>query len=206
MTIAIEHYQESGPASGGRGTTTTLITNVGWRAVGFAEDVSNYAAQPISRPLASTGAAFTVSYDYYTFFKISGVYFKASRPRFKISGNPNGDAPQILDEEGNPIGNYDGAKGGARLFFRLTDTYSTPVGLDQGDLVYYDGTPITLYPKMSLTGPTTDLQYYKFLDADTTYYSQMLHTRIYVEAGSTYGNLGELTITCLVDEYEGIDL
>lgn len=190
MTIDIDHYQDSGTLTSGRGATTTLITNIGWKTAGSSEDTT-YAQAPIIRP----ANALATSYEYYTFFKLSGTYVKASRVKIQISGNPNGSSS----------GGYATVGTGVRLFYRLVDTYNTPDGVDDGDLVYYDGTTINLYPKVSTVGPHTGLTYLQYLTGNATYYTQYLLTRLYVEPGSTFGNIGDVKFSCFVDEYESTD-
>ena len=69
--------------------------------------------------------------------------------------------------------------------------------------IYYDNTSLTLYPRLSTTG--VGFSYYRHLAQNTTYYTQYLVTRVLVEPGTTFGNIGDLTIACLVDEYEDTD-
>lgn len=192
MTINIDQYQDSGTLTSGRGATTTLIANIGLMTNGAAE-ATQYPVYPIIRPASAPLAS---SYEYFTFFKLSGTYAAGSRVRIQISGNVNG---------ANADG-YTTVGTGARLYYRLSDTYYTPDATDNGDLVFYNGTTVTLFPKISITGPTTDLNYVQHLTADTTYYTQYLILRLLVEQGSTYGNIGDLAIQCYVDEYESADL
>jgi hypothetical protein len=224
MTIDIDHYQDSGPASAGRGAISTLITNIGWKAAASAES-SPYVIDPIVRPTEAVASftvsvpgvisscgnniddaswvvnqsrlpKFAVSYDYYTFFKLSGTYAKASRVRIAITGDVNGAAPT----------GYDSATGGLRLYFRLTDTYQTPAAVDDGELRFYAGGGELMFPKISTIGPSTGLDYVQFLATNTTYYTQFLHTRLYVPPGAGYGNAGEVNFQCYVDEYEDTDV
>lgn len=191
MTIDIDHYQDSGALTTGRGAVTTLITNIGLKASGTSED-NSYAAAPIIRPAT---ALLTSSYEYYTFFKLSGTYAKGSRVRIELTGNPNG---------GNDLG-YATTGTGVKLFYRFTDTYATPDATDDGELTFYDGNPIKLFPKLSTVGPHTGAIYRQYLDANTTYYTQYLCLRLMVEQGSTFGNIGDLSFNCTVDEYESTD-
>lgn len=191
MTIDIDHYQDSGALTSGRGAVTTLITNIGWKTAGSNEETT-YAQAPIIRP---TTTPIANSYEYYTFFKLSGTYIKGSRVKITIAGNPNGSS-----EDG-----YATVGTGVKLFYRLVDTYETPDSVDDGDLVYYDGTTIALYPKLSMFGPQSGATYHQYLDENTTYYTQYLLTRILVEQGSTFGNIGDVSFNCTVDEYESTD-
>jgi hypothetical protein len=186
MSIIIDQYQDSGPLLSGRGTTTTLINNVGWKVDGGAEGL-DYAEYPILRPSITPQ---TRSFQYYTFFKLSGTYIKASRIRIAILGIP---------------------LSGVKLFCGLADTYATPTSDHIGDLTYYQPPTVAgsiglvMYPKLSLTSPITGLSYPQYLTGNTTYYTQYLKTQLYVEAGS-YGNVDDIKIKCYVDEYEEDDL
>jgi len=82
MSIDIDHYQDSGALASGRGSATTQIDNIGWMNSGAVEGFQ-YPIYPIIRPTADP---LVCSYDYYTFFKLSGTYVTASRPRITISG------------------------------------------------------------------------------------------------------------------------
>ena len=189
MTIDIDHYQETGAvAASTRGTTTTLITNVGWKNSAATEDTP-YAQYPLIRP--TTGLA--TSYTYRTYFKLSGTYVRASRVRIVISGNPNGTST-----------GYSTAGSGIRIYARLTSDYvEAAATLADMSEIYYDNTSLTLYPRLSTTG--VGFSYYRHLAQNTTYYTQYLVTRVLVEPGTTFGNIGDLTIACLVDEYEDTD-
>lgn len=192
MTINIDHYQDSGYVSAGRGSVNTLITNIGLKASGSSEDTS-FAVYPIIRP---TTAPLSYSYEYYTYFKLSGTYAKGSRVRIVLSGYPNNPAPT----------GFEGPEEGLRLYYRLTNTYSTPDGNYDGDLVFYDGTTLTLYPKISTIGPTTGLAYHQYLDANTTYFTQYVKLVVIAEQADSFGNMGEVKLECFVDEYEDTDL
>lgn len=183
MAIIIDQYQDSGPLLSGRGTTTTLINNVGWMNSGAAEGLT-YADYPLIRP---TIEPFTRSFTYYTFFKLSGTYVKGSRVRVKIAGLPSD----------------------IRIYNRLTDTYITPSSDHGGDLDYLVLIPtvnsVTLYPRLSTVGPNTGLSYPQYLSANTTYYTEYIKTQVYVEAGASYASVQNL-FKCYVDEYEEDDL
>lgn len=197
MSIDVEIYQDSGPLLNGRGTTTSLINNIGWKTSASGELVGSYTQDTIVRPQTSD-IPFTHCYDYYTFFKISGIYVKASRPRIAITGSIVGSPP--TGYVGNPTG--------VRLFYRLAESYGTPTNTHDGDLVYYNNNNMVLYPKLSLTSPVSGLTRPQYLNANTTYYTQFLHTKVYVEYGTMaagWGNIGELEIECRVDDYEESD-
>jgi hypothetical protein len=204
MSIDIDHYQDSGPVISGRGTNTTQIDNIGWMNSGAAEGFQ-YPIYPIIRPTAQT---YVYSYDYYTFFKLSGIYAAASRPRITISGNIRtsliGDAIGV-DHNSDGLVNEDDHS--VKMYYELTGTYATPDNTSLGGLIYYTDSTITLYPRLSTTGPNANLSYVKYLAANTTYYTEYLHTRLYVRGNPTsYGNVGPLTILCFNDEYESNDL
>ncbi len=185
MAIIIDHYQDSGPLQSGRGTTTTLINNVGWMNNGSAEGLT-YADYPLIRP---TVEPFNRSFTYFTFFKLSGTYVKGSRVRIKLSGAPIA---------------------GVSIFCRLTDTYVTPTANFTGDLTYFNPTNPSsagqvFYPRISTTGPNANLNYLQYLAGNTTYYTEYLETQVYVKAGTEYNNI-VLNLKCYVDEYEEDDL
>lgn len=179
MAINIDFYQDSGPLLAGRGTTTTLINNVGWMNSGAAEGLT-YAEHPIIRP---TTTPFARSFTYFSFFKLSGTYIKGSRVRIKVAGTPIA---------------------GVKVFCKLTDSYAAPTSNHDGDLVYR-AADLTLFPRLSTVGPNTGLSYLQYLTGNTTYYTEFLKTQIYVEAGAEYNN-NLIDIKCWVDEYEEDDV
>jgi len=198
MAIDIEVFQEYGPVQGtGRGSTIQ-INNVGWRSLQTEETYGSYAQFPVRRP--QTGQpALNQSYDYYTYFVISGEYLIATRPRIIIKGNITGAPPE----------GFVGTPTGARLFVRLTDTYSTPTNTHDGNLTYYNNNTLALFPRLSTIGPNQGLSHIRYLQPNTTYYTEFIHTKLYVDymtEGTGYGNIGETSISCEVDEYEGMDL
>lgn len=177
MSIDIDHFQDSGPLSAGRGTTTIQIDNIGLKSNGGVENL-DYAEYPL---IAPSGDPFARSFKYFTFFKLSGTYVKASRVRIKIE----------------PLS-------GVKTFYRLTDTYSAPDAVHTGDLIYVPSTQV-VYPRLSTTGPNTGLIYPQYLTANTTYYTEYLELQVYVPVGTSYqSSVGK--ITCWVDEYEEDDL
>lgn len=271
MTINIDHYQDSGTLTSGRGATTTLIDNIGWMANGSPEGLL-HPIYPIIRPTES-GVPFSYCYDYYTFFRFSGSYIAAARPRIDINISPiphtrdatltktpfdidfteeevsittivtsNGtlvtdftynnqtktltiaSVPLSVPSSGNvilPISltiNYTTPGvplwntsvkpivGNARMYYQLTEKYATPAAVHNGGLILHEDTLITLYPRLSTTGPNANLSYPHYLAANTTYYTEYLHTRIYLNTIQQYGNIGPISFKCYVDEYESTDL
>lgn len=194
MTITVELFQDTGAVTSGHGTTRLSVNNVGWKDSPL-DETNTYVFYPLVRPELTP---FGYSYKIHTYMKISGTYPLASRPRFRISGSVIGARPPGYEGEGN-----------SRLFCKLTNTYSAPSKSFDGSLIYVEpGQELTLYPRMSTTGPEAATSYVKYLSANTTYYSEYLVTQLFVEQGMDIeiGNIGQLQLSVFVDEYESTDV
>lgn len=190
--MTVELYEDSGALAAGRGTTRIAVENIGWKSSGLDES-NSYIYHPITR--STTDVVW--SYTKYNFMKISGTYAAGARPRIKISGNV----------AGAPLKDYKGTTK-VKLYYKLTNEYETPSNSMDGSLIYVPPGGITVYPKLSTTGPEdAAAAYVHHLAGNTTYFSQYLVTQLLVEPGTVleYGNLGELVVELLVDEYESTD-
>lgn len=195
MAITIQLYQDTGAVVSGHGTTRIPVTNIGWKSNG-TDETNSYVFYPINRP-EDVATPFGYSFKQYHYIKISGAYPAGSRLRFNISGGVNATRPA----------GYEGS-GSARLFYKLTNTYQVPDDTFDGSMIFLpSGTTQMIYPTVSTTGPEAATSYIKHLAQDTTYYTQYLVTQLFVDQGleTEFGNIGELHITALVDEYESTD-
>jgi len=190
--MLVELYEDSGAAVSGRGTTRIAVENIGWKKSG-SDESNSYIYHPITR--SETDVVW--SYTKYNFMKISGTYPAGARPRIQISGNVAGSPPQ----------GYEGTTK-VKLYYRLTNEYSESSDVMDGSLIYVPPGGITVYPKLSTTGPEDAASsYVHHLTGNTTYFSQYLVTQLLVEPGTAldYGNLGELVVKVFADEYETTD-
>lgn len=221
MSITLQLYEDTGTASGNKGSARTAVTNIGWRANG-QDDTSDYVYNPIVRDAGGpygpdddyyipfVNDVFVFSYKKYNHIKWTGTYPAASRLRVLISGDADGAAP-------------DGHKyqsGNVRVFYKLSDTYETPDN-NWRDMIYVpNGESLIIYPKSSTTGPEANTAYPQYFAANTTYYSQYLVTMLAVSSvaigeidlndpvasGSAFGNIGDINIKWYFDEYEGTNV
>jgi len=193
MTITVDLYQDSGAVSSGHGTTRISVNNVGWKNSGL-DETNSFVYYPLIRPEVTP---FGYSFTMYNYLKISGTYPKGSRMRLRVSGAVDGAPPS----------GYVGTDK-VRLFYKLTNTYTTPSNAFDGSLIYLPpGVAQTLYPRISTVGPEAATSYTQYMSANTTYYTEYLVTQLFVEAGSVaeFGNIGQLNIKVFMDEYEDTD-
>jgi hypothetical protein len=186
MTITAEIWEDSGAVLAGHGTTRISVNNIGWNYVGTPE-TTDYAYNPIPRSEFST----RLSYTKWNYLKISGTYPTGSRMRLKITGDPNG-AP--------PVG-YDGTTG-ITLKYAITSTYTFPTNAAYPGMTTYVPGEIILPIQWNAIGPESTPLAGPHMTTNTTYYSQYLVTQIEVAAGTDYGNIGEINIMLMMDEYE----
>lgn len=197
MALSIEIMEDSGALVSGHGTTRIITDNVGWKSSGL-DETNHFVFYPLRRP----DAGFTYSFIKYNYFKISGTYAKASRPRIIINHG--------LRTGGECIGR-------TKLYYKLTNTYAVPSNGYTGDLIYLppdsEESRKILFPRMSTVGPESATSYTQYLTGNTTYYTEyfvtqlLVHTTDYVDPEvvltSTYGNIFEdTTIKMELDEYE----
>ena len=196
MALTVEIFEDSGALTLGHGTTRIITDNIGWKSSGL-DETNHFVFYPLRRP----DSGFTYSFIKYTYFKISGTYAKASRPRIIINHS--------LRIGGECIGR-------TKLYYKLTNTYAEPTNAFDGSMIYIppdDEEPnIRLYPRTSTVGPEVATTYNQYLNTNTTYYTEyfvtqlFVHTTDYVDpevvAASIYGNISSPLIKFEVDEYE----
>lgn len=189
--IDIEAYRDEGAITGGRGTPR-LIEDFNMK------DSASYTVEyyptketssaPLVRP-ANAGEQ-DLSYQVFTFFKIMGDGEKVKNLRLKISVT---DAPEA---------------DGVQLFYKLTNTYSTPSNAYDGDMTYLGTTSggvlqVEFWPMLSTSSPhlATSRQTSYTLSAGTPLYTNYFVTQARVNKGSTVGNSAEFTLKMSVHEY-----
>lgn len=197
MAINVEIYEDSGAIyNGNRGTLRTSVNNIGYKNTPEAENAVQYPLSPIGRPLTS-GLSF--SCQKYNFLKWSGTYTKVSRPRIVITNN--------IDEI---VSGYTCTTIKTRLYYKLTNMYNPADSNIDGSLIYVPtGQTITVYPRTSTTGPEAATSYSQYYNANTTYYTEYLVTKLVVEYTGNdldFGNLGSLKFKFVVDEYDEVIL
>ena len=183
MALTIEIFEDSGALTLGHGTTRIITDNIGWKSSGL-DETNHFVFYPLRRP----DSGFTYSFIKYNYFKISGTYAKASRPRIIVTyPEPNTGV-------------------GAKVYYKLTNTYAVPTNAFDGSLMYLpDG---RLYPRMSTVGPEAATTYSQYLTGNTTYYTEyfvtqlFVHTEDYADPELLYCNIISPLIKFEVDEYE----
>lgn len=124
MSVNIDLYEDTGPVSGGRGTTITNIVNWNLKANGTATAVyyptDETTDAPLIRPRRTPGAQ-TLSYKKYLSFKIDGTYARIKNMRIKFKLGTDDDSEANTDQ--------------AQLFYKLTNTYQVPDDSFDGDML-----------------------------------------------------------------------
>lgn len=186
MAITVELYERYNGVD-------TLATNIGWKSVTGSESVY-WADYPVLRPVSTSANAYGYSFTRYHYLKFSGTYVMASRPRVVITA---GSAA--------PSG-YTGTTN-ARVYALPTNTYSTPTTSPITTSYFVTtGSSVSVPLNTSTVGPTSATTHPQFLTADTTYYTQFICTQLWLPKGDTgHGNIFDLTIKFIVDDYESND-
>lgn len=201
MSAEITLYEDTGPASGGAGTTRTEVSNIGWKSEGSNDTANHYSMAPIIRS-ENSGGMWARSFKKYNFAKIVVTDAPASRVRIKISNGITGAPPAGYEGETSLTGDTHKA----RIFYKLTNVYEEPGDAWDGTLTYLDNGSVTLYPSVSTTGPNGTQQYPQYLSHSptpgTTYYTQYLVTQLIAPVGTNSGNIGDVNIEWIIDEYE----
>lgn len=192
MAITIELYEDTGPVSAGRGSTTTLVDNIGWKDSPF-DETNAYVFYPLQRPIHPS--VYTMSYTKYNFFKITtDTLAPYSRLYINITGN----------YVGSPPSGYRGCNGKVKLFYKMTNIYQPPSNSLTGLTYIPPGSgSLILLPFLSTTGPDTATSTLPInLSSNTTYYTNYLVTQLFVEQGNwnDYGNIGSLNIQLVFRE------
>lgn len=184
----LQLFEDSGPRLGGEPTERHEVINIGWKKSGLTE-ATPFVEYPINRPTRHVSHSF-VKYNY---LKISGIEKVGTRARLIIVGDP------ALMEE------YD-----VRLYYKLTSTYLQPTdSLLTGSMYMYqtENMPV-IFPRMSTTDPQDATSHIKWLQPNTTYYTEYFVSQLYVNSSywDNYGNLGNgsITIRFAVDSYEEV--
>lgn len=230
MPITIEAFEDSGAASGGRGSTILQVNNVGHKST-FTSEAFHFSYYPIERPSPSSSNEdqwHGVSYHKYTHFKISGTYNSATRVRIRMLMDTKRPAPEdnviinssntkivskIDDEEKtiSVIESFDSPEDylvftdvGVRLIYKWTNVYTTPTENMLNGTTWDMSTPTTLIPCLSTSGPNTATQLVHVLQPNQTYYTNFLVTQVHLDKGTLedYGNMPLIRFEVTLDEYE----
>lgn len=196
MTIIIEAFEDSGAASGGRGSTILQVNNVGHKST-FTSEAFHFSYYPIERPSPSSDNEdqwHGVSYHKYTHFKISGTYNSATRVRVQMVVATQKDEEDYLAFTDQ----------GVRLIYKWTNVYTTPTENMLSGTTWDMSTPTTLIPCLSTSGPDTATGLVHVLQPNETYYTNFLVTQIHVDKGTLtdWGNIPLVQFVVTLDEYE----
>lgn len=205
MSVSVQLYQERGPLTSGRGTTHDLVQNIGW-ANDSGPEATLYDLNPIRRPDA--GIPFAYSYKIFSYFKVIGTHTGLIRPRLTIS--------DVADSTNLSAFVFTSQ---FQMFYRLTDSYSTPSSTFDGTLTKFIGPTEVIIPKLSYTSPVAGLEYRTVVPANSTVYTMLLETQLFVAnnnfADSTaannftlpsalfaYGNVGPYSFKFEIEEFD----
>lgn len=219
MAITVEVKEDSGAVVSGHGTTRISVNNIGWKNSGL-DETHSYPYYPIQRPETF---GLQPSFKKYNYLKISGTYASGTRPKIIITNGilsgdisrtntsaPTTDTPLTGITQTTQIETpttYQ-TTNKVRLYYKLSSTYEVPDGNFDGDMIYVPPGGLTIYPRISTTGPESANTWIQRMSANTTYYTEYLITQLYVEPGAwdEYGNIGNVEIKFTFDEYETADL
>lgn len=193
--MLIDLYEETGLVSGGRGANGAQATNVGWKNLDTLDGTPGYVYYPIRRTTTYPEAS---SFTKVNYFKIYSTYAGATRVKVRIEV-PAGMVGQTYTETGH-----------FKIAAFVTSVYVQPTKTMLTQNLISPGGAWEVIVPLSLSGPNTATTYYKYLTANTTYYTPYIITQCVVFPESDwasdplpkYGNLPAVKIKCVVEEYE----
>lgn len=176
MAIQIEFFERTGPSAA---PITEPIDNNNWKREDLRDSLYKYYYYPIKRP---EGTINNLSYSRYLFAKISGLYPKIKRLRWKISNiNTNKNV---------------------KFMFGQSNIYTTPTNsLHPLVTPTTNVSEIYLYPNYSTISPTQATEYLSNLEENGTYYTDFIISQLWVGDGPFLGNVDPLTFEIELEEY-----
>ena len=139
-----------------------VTTNKNHKSTGQPSSVAQYYLYPVRRPGDGSGVLLTSSFTNNLFAKVSGVYSKIRRPRWKI------EVPNL-------------AEGKIKLFYAMRDSYTKPHEAFDGSLTFLGAGTTYLFPRTGSVSPSTTTEYeYQYIN-NATFFTDYLVTQILVE-------------------------